>query len=384
MKLSNVLRVLFLFLLASTSFAYTIIVQPNTVISHSTKYNNVTLDMTKGSFIVEDNASLTITNSVVHGTLSVKNPVLFNVDQGSLYFRNNQVYIESHGVEAHPTTQALQYVIQLAMATNFELSGNSFEIDKPFTSGVLVTTASIPTSGIKIQNNKFNGFHGVLYLVGTDKALISGNRLVRNTYGNIVVIGSHSSIIGNTIEFAGNNRLGNSIDVIDSNDIEVSKNILLTPTCHGIYVFNSRNVLVDDNRIFGGITYALNVLTYPEKLISQDQEYLKGLLGNYHLKNMLSSNVTISNNFISQNRYGLAANDVDGLHVHHNMFIQRFEDNETRKFWTNNSILLQNVTNLNWENNLYKEAYSQAEEGDNSKTFIAIPFPKTGGVVYPF
>lgn len=370
---------LFILFLANTSFANTIVVKPNTVISHPTTYNNVILDLSNGSFVIENNASLTITNSIINGTLSNKNPLLINVDKGTLNLTNNKVNISSSGVSPHPTTQSLQYVIQLGMAS-VNLNGNSFEIDKPFRSGFLITTASIPTSGIKIINNKFDGFHGVLYLVSTDDTLISGNTLTKNTYGNIVVIGGNSKIVGNTIKFSGNNRLGNGIDIIDASNIEITKNLLLTPTCHGIYIFRSQNVMVDSNQVFGGITYAINVLTYPEKLALKDHDYLKSLLGDHRLKNGISSNIVLSNNLMSQNRYGIAANDTSGLTVIDNIFIQHFDDNIARKFWTDNKILLQNVTGLVWSNNLYKEAFTQVEGGDNSKSFKLVPFPTTGGV----
>lgn len=369
-----------LLITASQGFAeQVIVVAPNTVISHNTTYNNATLDMNGGNFIVTNNATLTISNSVINGTLSKKNPLLINVDAGNLKLLNNQGHIKVSNVLPHPTTQSLQYVVQLGTASAV-LNGNSFDMDKPYASGFLITTASIPTSGINISGNKFMGFHGVLYLVGTDGAVVENNKLIKNSYGNIVIIGSNGKVVGNTIAFSGVNRLGNSVDVIDSNDVLVSKNTLLTPTCHGFYIFNSRNVTVDNNKIFGGITYGMNVLTYPEKIDGDDKIYLKHLLANRSLKNTMSQNITITNNLMAQNRYGIAGSDVQGLNVKNNVFIQRFDDHFARKFWTNNAILLQNVSSLSWDNNVYKEAFSQIVDGNNSNAFHTVPFPVTGGV----
>ncbi len=368
-----------LFLLAGTSFANTIVVQPNTVVSHSLTYDNVVLDMSNGSFIVQNNATLTIRNSIINGKLSVKNPLLINVDNGTLSFKNNKVNVTAPCIAPHPTTQSLQYVIQLGMA-KLDMSNNSFEIDQPFRSGLLITTATLPTSGLKIVNNKIDGFHGALYLVDTDNALVSGNILNKNSYGNIVMIGTNSQITGNTVKFSGRNRLGDAIDIIDSTNITVSKNILLTPTCHGIYIFSSQNVLANNNRIYGGITYAMNILSFPEKPALKDRDYFKSLIGNHHLVNNSSSNIVISNNFMAQNRYGIAANDIATLKINDNIFVQRFEDNDARKFWTNNLVLLQNVTGLAWSNNFYKEAFTQDQNGSNSKSFKFVSFPTTGGV----
>lgn len=367
-----------MFLVSNVCFAKTIIIPPHTVISHSKTYNNVTLDMTNGSFIIQNNAILTINNSIINGNLSKHNPVLINIEQGKINLTNNQVNIQTFGIDPHPTTQSLEYVIQLA-AGSMNMNGNSFQIDNPFTAGLLITTATIPTTGINVVNNKFEGFHGAIYLLATDHALISGNTLIKNTYGNIVVIGSNSKIIGNVIYFSGNNRLGNSIDVIDSNDILVGKNLIMTPTCHGIYVFNSKDVTVDHNKIFGGITYAMNILTYPETL--KAISYVSELVKNHQFKNTMSTNIVVTNNFMSQNRYGISASDVNGLNVQNNMFIQRFADTDTRKFWTNNNVLFQNVSNVVWSNNQYKEAFSQEDDGDNSHSFTIVPFPQTGGII---
>jgi parallel beta-helix repeat protein len=370
---------LLMLLATNTCLAQTIVISPNTVISHSKTYNNVTLDMTNGSFIIKNEATLTINNSIINGNLSEGTPLLINVDKGTLNLSNNQVNIKSIGITPHPTTQSLQYVIQVAMG-GLSMTGNSFQIDQPFTAGLVITTASIPTTGINITNNNFERFHGVVYLLGTDQATISGNTLVKNTYGNLVIIGSNSKIVNNTIYFSGNNRLGNSIDVIDSNDVIVSNNMIFTPTCHGIYVFNSRDITLDSNRISGGITYGMNILSYPETLTSD--EYLTNLIRNHKFNNLISSNITVTNNYMSQNRYGIAVSDVDTLTVQNNIFIQRFEDNDARKFWTNNNALLQNVTNLTWLNNQYKEAFSQEENGNNSNSNSLVPFPQSGGVSF--
>lgn len=366
-----------LVLVASGSMAQKVIIAPNTVISHSKTYNNDTLDMTHGSFIIKNNATLTISNSTVVGTVSDTNPLLINVENGNLNLNNNQVNISAVNIAPHPTTQSLQYFIQMGTG-GLKVTNNTMKIDKPFTAGLLITTSTIPTSGIQVTNNNIQGFHGAVYLLGTDNALISGNTLNKNTYGNLVVIGSNSKITGNTIYFSGSNRLGDSIDVIDSNNVEISKNLILTPTCHAIYVFNSQNVTVDSNRITGGITYAMNLLTNPETLEAKD--YVTSLIGNYQPKTLGSSNISVTNNFITQNRYGIAATDVDGLNVQNNTFIQRFEDNASRTFWTNNNNISQNVTNVTWINNQYKEAYTQVEGGDNSKTGVLVTFPQSGGV----
>jgi len=376
-RILHLLVSLTLLLFGATCFANNIIISPNTVISHSKTYSNATLDMTNGSFIVRKNATLTINNCTVTGTISKKNPFLMTVIRGSLVLNNNTVNVQAVGIKPHDTTQSLYHVIQIETG-NLTMDGNTIQIDKPFTAGLLMTDPIIQTKNFNITNNRFNHFHGVLYLMNADNALISGNTFYKNTYGNIVIFGTRSNIMGNAIYFSGNNRLGNAMDVIDSDNINIQNNLLFTPTCHGIYVLNSNNVLIDHNRVTGDITYAITLLTYPE--ISMADKEVAQLFAHHQMRNSLSTNITITNNFMSQNRFGIAATDVNTLSVQNNTFVQRFEDSDSRKFWTDNNILLRNVSNLSWSNNWYKEGYTQDMNGDNSQSNKLIPFPVTGGI----
>ena len=252
MKLYGYCIALIALLFTSTGFAEVIKIFPNTVISYPRTYDGVTLDLSHGSFIIRDNATLTIKNSVINGTLSKSNPILFSVETGQLNFDHNQVNVKTDDLPQHPKEQSLQYVIMLGLGS-LNLNGSAFQIDSIFTAGLLVTTATIPSSNIKITHNKFERFHGVLYLIASDNALVQDNTFMRNSYGQIVIIGNNDKVIHNTILFSGNYHLGNSIDVIDSNNITISKNLLFTPTCHGIYIMSSHDVVIDSNRISGGI-----------------------------------------------------------------------------------------------------------------------------------
>ncbi|MDX1901433.1 MAG: right-handed parallel beta-helix repeat-containing protein [Gammaproteobacteria bacterium] len=336
--------------------------------------------MTHGSFIITNKANLTVNNSIIKGTLSNDNRVLINIDDGSANLSNNNVNLHAVGIDPHPKTQSLDYFMTVALGS-VNLDSNHFAIAEPMAAGFMITTSTIPTTKIKVTNNTFKGFHGVLYLINSDNAVVKDNTLDTNTYGNIVIVGNDGQVIHNTIYFSGNNHLGNSIDLINANNVIVSKNILLTPTCHGIYVINSHNLKINDNRISGGITYAMNIYSYPEsdKKIEMD-DYISQILTKLKSNSSLSSDVTISNNYMSQNRYGIAASDMSGLTITNNYFVQRFADNDARKFWTDNSILLANVKNLIWSNNFYKEAFTQQNGGDNTKSFKLLPFPVTGGV----
>jgi parallel beta-helix repeat protein len=366
-----------LLLIGNVCFAQTIVVRANTVIDSSTTYDGVDLDFSHGNFIVRNKALLSIQNCHISGTLSPNSPVLINLEDGNLKMTGNSVSIKTVGITAHPLSQSLQYVIQVVQGT-VTMTYNTFDIDTPFTAGLLITTSSMPTGNFSIKNNTFTNFHGVIYLINSNNIAISNNIFMKNSYGHIVLIGNNILVDHNKIYFSGGDHLGNAIDIIDSDTVTVSKNELYTPTCHGIYVLSSRNLTIDGNRVYGGITYAINVLTYAEAL-RKDEPILKSL-GNYKSKIVLSENVVITNNFMSQNRYGIAASDVNNMTIKNNYFSQRFVDDASRKFWTDNNILLNNVTSLVWQQNYYKEAFSQSMNGDNNKSLRLVEFPASGGV----
>jgi len=195
-------------------------------------------------------------------------------------------------------------------------------------------------------------------------------------------VGRKSKIANNAIYFSGRNALGNAIDIIDSDDIDISNNIIFTPTSESIAIVLSDHVTIDGNTITGGVTYAINMIS--NSVFLHKPSNLANLLAwlkKHGPKHANTSNIKITNNFMSQNRYGIAANNVDHLTVTDNYFSQRFEDASSRMFWTDNHNLLRNVTALTWANNYYKEAFTQVNSGDNSLTDNIVPYPATGGVV---
>lgn len=369
---------IFLLLISQISFAGDVkpqvVIGPNTIINTSTTYSNTTLDLTNGSFVVTNNATLTIDNCTIIGTLSSANPTLITVAQGNIVLTSNIVQVSAVGIVQHPLTESIYYALRLNQA-QATLTGNNFTIDQPFSAGLLITSVTTPTNNINITNNTIANFHGVFYLLNSANTIIDSNLFKLNSYGNIVLVGDNSTINNNKIIFAGRDRLGNAMDIIDSTDVNITNNVLFTSTCRGIYVVLSQNVLIDSNSITGGITYAMILLS--TSIATDKDNYAVNLikkLGRKNLKNTGTQNITVTNNVMSQNRYGIAATDVDHLTVEGNYFSQRFNDNKSRMFWTNNAVLFKNVTNLIWTDNVYKEAFTQVNGGDNSMSqFVTEP-----------
>lgn len=357
----------------------TIVVGADTIINVDTQYLSEDLDFTSGNFIIQGNATLSIINCNVIGVLSEANPTLIEVDLGKLVITSSNFNISSPSISPHPDTQSLQYVIRCENA-EVQLSGNTFTSDNFFSVGFLLTSPTSVTDNITIANNNFYNFHGVLYLLNSNNVVVDGNLLKLCSYGNIVLIGSDNVINNNEILLSGRDETGNAMDILGSDNISITNNKIALSTCRGIFVVSSNNVTIDSNIITGGITYGIILLGSSSSSFAAKSKH------NYALKmtdESLSSptnNITVTNNVLIQNRYGLSGDFVDTLDVENNYFSQRFEDAATRKFWTDNAVLLTNMTNLTWANNFYKEAFTQVNGGDNTMTQI-VSFPVTGGVV---
>jgi parallel beta-helix repeat protein len=191
-------------------------------------------------------------------------------------------------------------------------------------------------------------------------------------------VGDNNTINDNEILLSGRDELGNAIDILGSDHCKITNNNIVTATCRGIFIVSSSNCFVDNNIITGGITWGIRILSSTQPLDGDD--YAIYLCHKRNIALADTHDITISNNIMTQNRYGLSAINVDKLTVDGNYFSQRFEDAAQRLFWTDNAILLDNVTDLVWTNNFYKEAFTQVNGGDNSHTQIVV-FPSTGGVV---
>ncbi len=226
------------------SLAFAIVIGPNTIINSDRTYSFANLDMTNGNFIVKNNATLNIIDCDVNAKLSPTNPILFKVERGNLRLDDNNVSVTTQNIFPHPYTQALQYVVELddAKAT---LANNDFKIDKSFAAGLLITMSDSVAHDIRLINNRFKNFHGVLYLINTDKTLIDNNIFDKNSYGNIVVTGIDSKIINNKIYFSGSDHLGNSIDILDAENVLIKNNQLILDT-HTIWI--SRDKIAHSNR----------------------------------------------------------------------------------------------------------------------------------------
>lgn len=361
------------------SFADDIIITGNQIIDRPMEYSNVVLDMTNGRFTIKPGGSLTIQNSTINTKISASNPFAIWLVKGKLSLKKNVVNVMSSGVTPNSNVKAAYPLIEVQEG-DVSINGNTFTDDTAFTVSFL-ETQNLATNDVSIVNNFIKNFHGGVYLVNSDSATINDNTFENVSFSNVFYSGNTSKIKRNLFSFPGNLVSGNAMDIVNASGVNIVDNIISSGSNYGIYINGGQNLFIDNNKISDGASYAIFIDT--PKLAATKDKYLSQLLPK-HLTNLTSNyNIQITNNYLAQNRYGLISGKMDSLTVINNIFIQRFIDNSTRKYWTNNEILLPLVTNLTWVDNLYKEAFTQEVPGDNTNTLQFVPFPKSGGVFLP-
>lgn len=376
MKWGHYLLLSFIFC-SYSCFANRVKLDGEIVIDQPTVYKNATLDMSQTRFIITNNATLDIENSTINSTISPTNPFFITVENGSLIFKNNQVNVTAKDIPSNPDSIASYYLLKIQQG-NVNIVANKCVTNHFFSTGFLLSVATYTTMGLIITDNKIYNFHGGIYLNNSNHAWISHNLFSSVSYASILNIGNYNTITKNVLLITGNGYDGNGIDIVQSHDVLVSNNFISNDSCYSILILQSQNVVLDRNMITSGITYGIAIFPSlgPYSHLAHLIPFMKS-----HLKNQLiNKNIKITRNYLSQNRFGIAATDMDSLTVKNNYFLQRFLDDPSRKFWTDNTNLLINVSNLIWENNLYKEAYTQEVPGNNIRSLAFVNFPITGGV----
>lgn len=369
-------------LLLLTNIAWAdVVISGNTNINTATTYNNVVLDMSAGRFTINPSGTLTVKNSTINITVSPGNPFFALLNNGGLVLDNNTVNVTVSGISSTPTAHSLYPLINIQQGSVLVKNSN-FTVDAPFTVSLL-ETHTLPTNGITITNNKIKFFHGGIYLNNSNAAEVNGNTFSNVSFSNIYNQGNLSSFKNNIILFPGNLSFGNAFDIINSDSITITNNIISSGANYGIFIMGGQNIFIDSNKIADNLSYGIFIETPALKNV-KNSKYLSTLLPLQDKTTFLSNtNISIINNYIAQNRYGIAGGNIGQLIVTNNTFLQRFTDSSIREYWTNNDILLASVSNLTWINNFYKEAFTQDVPGDNSMSLAFVPYPAHGGVIIP-
>lgn len=357
------------------SLAKTVILKTNQIINTPTSYNNVTLNLTSG-FIIEPGGSLDIENSVINVQISPSNPYFVYMTTGALTLKNNTVNVTVSGIAPSPYSPLPYELIQIDQGA-LSVIHNSFTVSQPYSVAFLMTNPGFATSGFTINQNTIQNFHGGIYLSNSNSAEVDENTFNNVSLSNVWNSGNSSEFKANILSFPGNLKAGNAFDLVNSNDVNVSDNIISSSINYGIHILGSSNILISNNKISDGRSYGIAI---ENPATFKNAKALAGAKGTKANMPCANNKITIQGNYIAQNRYGLTADNADSVTVIGNVFIQRFPDPGSRSYWTNNTNLLNGVTNLIWVHNYYKEAFTQDIAGINDLTKQFVPFPEDGGV----
>lgn len=368
------------YIISNTCFAGNVVITGNHIITTPTTYNNVVIDMSNGRFTVNKGGSLDIKNSTINMTVSPANPFFVVLNSGDLTLKNNIVNVTVSGITPNSSVPAAYQLIQIQKG-NVNIDANSFTTDTAYTLSFL-ETQNAATDGFNINHNTIKNFHGGIYLINSNNASVNDNTFENVSFSNIFNMGNLSKFKRNIFSFPGNLVMGDAIDIVNSNGLNISENIIASGSSYGIFIMGGQNLFIENNKITDGSSYAIYIETPTLSSVSKNKNLFQ-FLSRKNIKLMSNSNIAITNNYMSQNRYGLAGGVMEHLFVSNNTFIQRFSDISTRQYWTNNDVLLPLATDVIWIDNLYKEAFTQEVPGDNSNTLQFVTFPVHGGVFLP-
>jgi len=357
-----------------------IVISGNQIVTTPISFTNATLDLSHGQFTIQGSGSLTISNCTVKTTISPTNPYFVLLQSGSLNLTNNIVNVTTQGITPNPNTLSGFNLIR-AQQGGVLINGNQFVTTTAYTLGFFSTQGSQVTNGFNISNNTIRTFHGGIYLLNSNQAIINNNIFSNVSFSNILNSGDNlNTLTNNIITFPGNLATGDAVDVINSQNITINNNVISSSSNYGIFIAGGQNININANNITDGLSYGIYIET-PSLHKEAKNTHLSQLLMTKTTTFLSNNNITINNNYIAQNRYGLAGGVVNALTVTNNFFLQQFANSTTRQFWTNNANLLPNATNLTWVNNTYKEAFTQDNAGSNKLALQYVVFPTTGGVV---
>jgi parallel beta-helix repeat protein len=350
----------YFFFITISCFSYASIarITGNQIINKPIIYKDTTINLTEGKWIVNPGGKLTLENCVIYAKITPENPFLIKADYSDLHFYKTIFHITTDKIIPNPLVQSTYNVIVMNHSSLL-MEKNFFEINNPYTVELLIAKNN-NKKDLFINNNVFKNFHGGIYLYEEKNSKITNNVFDRISFSSVFLSGLSANINNNFFLFSGNLYTGDAIDIVNSNDVYASNNFISSSAGYGIFIKNVKNIVIDKNKISDGASYGIYI----------DQSEL------------INENIKITNNYIAQNKYGLAGKMINGLYVLNNIFIQSFDNATNRQFWTDNQNLLITVNKLTWINNYYKEAFTQDIAGDNTQALQFVTFPKQGGVIF--
>lgn len=286
----------------------------------------------KGRIVVEENSQAALRNVSIEATeieaSDGEMPVrLISIGTGkktSLSMEDGSIVVDipyEKGTSDAPWDQSPKYWVvgisddsgEQASQVTVNVRNNRFLNRNAYSAGALglwqdpQNEASAALVG-EITGNTFEGFHGVITANKMKGYLVSGNRLVRNSFANIFVSGENVDVADNKVYYPGNGTTGDGIAVIGRFvDSKIEGNTIFAGSCYGVLIKGDEisNLSIEGNSIANGVTTAIQIegSTKKAKNITVRDNTMSGNYG-FAVTLREVENSTIENNFFSGNAKG--------------------------------------------------------------------------------
>ena len=317
-----------------------VIIKNEQLINSERIYDNQSLLLLEGGrFIIDEDGLLIIKNSHIDITVSQSNSFFVLAKAGKLILENSDIQVRTQSIPANSQQSAAYYLIRSKNGTLI-INKNKFKSESIHTIGLmeareeLSLSSEIESTHYVISSNTIQNFHGGIYFIKTATGLIENNSFEFTSFGNIVILGSNNfTIRNNKILFPGRFSVGDGITLASSKNITIENNQISNGSCYGIQLIGCQDIKITNNTIVDGITYAVYISSTAQELQIDKKQQAQFIIDNPLIVN---SNIVIDHNYLGQNRYAIAGDEVSYLNVQNNHIVQKFNRDDLRAFWTNN------------------------------------------------
>lgn len=268
---------------------------------------NILLDNQQALTIKNCNIVLTKTINVIDANLSLINNKIILLSDISIDFNSSSNPASIFAINLHQNTSFRQVTIE---------SNDIFTLISYSVGFIRTLKDHFIRENIKIHNNSFNNFHGVIYLGFVHDSQISNNKFFRNSFGNIVLNNSKKvKVYNNDILFPGNGTSGDGITLNNIKEGLFFKNKIIGGSCYGVAIHgNNEKLKFIENIIADGITSALyfNTNSYSKNILIAKNLFLNNDAYSIGLENNVTVvNLQIKDNIFHQGKQ-LNIDDEDG------------------------------------------------------------------------
>ena len=156
-RFSHYFAAIVLLIIYSGAYSQTLNISSAQIINKDTHYQHVIFNLNPGGFIIDNNAILTIEDSVINVTISPDNPNFSLLTKGKLVLKNNIFHVTTKNITPTPTKQSIIFLIRVKNG-DIDITNNEFDVNQNYSVGFLYKEGIVSTNNINITNNLIKHF----------------------------------------------------------------------------------------------------------------------------------------------------------------------------------------------------------------------------------